>query len=192
MLENENLKVVIDIANCAIQIMLAIVAWIALIYTKRQIPSTNKVKFKVKYGFSKEMNEEKEIKTVINVDIVNLGMAPVYVEGLGILLYKPLRKDKIHIPLDNINSKFETFRLEPGKPYRSSYDYNHLQMLNKITRKNHNRVRVSVYLRYHLDEEYHPKSISFNDFVFLYDKASIATNNVNRQFEKMVKEVEQQ
>lgn len=166
------------------QLLAAFFAWQTIKVYKRQSSSTNKVKFKIRHVF---VSAEKDNKNVVNmqIDIVNLGLAPVYIEEWGIIIHKPLRQSVLHI----LGKEFGECELNPGKPFSRSFPYSHTAIKDKIGRVSHEKVKLSIYVMYHLGEIYHSKKVKFNVLDFQYSKVKESVDETNIEIRDMQTEM---
>lgn len=166
------------------QLLAAFFAWQTIKVYKRQSSSTNKVKFKIRHGF---VPQKKDNKNVVNmqIDIVNLGLAPVYIEEWGVIIHKSFRRSVFHI----LGQEFGECELDPGKPYSRSFPYAHTTIKDKIGRCSHEKVKLSIYVMYHLGEIYHSKKVKFNVFDFQYSKVKESVDETNIEIRDMQKEM---
>lgn len=155
------------------QILLAIFAWCEIIVSKRKVSSTNKVKFKIRRNFVIAQKNNKN-KVNFKVDIVNLGLAPVYIEEWGVAIHKPFRKCILRV------LSADEVKLEPGKPYTRSFSYSHTEIKDRIGNYNYKRVKMSVYIKYHLGETYYSKKEKFSTYnLAYYDVKESVTDSDN-------------
>lgn len=148
-----------QLINCVVQAVVAILAWIAIILTLRQVSSTTKVKFKMYTKFQIGMKDGKEAVEIV-LHIVNLGMAPIFIEGWGVQLWNYGKKKK------TITISEEIFELKPGKPYSLSSYYPY----NKVNDAASLHDKVCIYIKYRLGEIYYGKKELYDDLNFEYKK----------------------
>ena len=180
-----NFDMMLNILGCVIQITLAAIAWLTFCITVRKIPSITKVKIKVLHHFCRVM-EEPEAKVKIHIRMVNLGMAQLTVEEIGVYLRRPLKKKKKLVPLN----KFENLCLTPGAPHTEKLNFDFQSIKSKIISQKHEKIKVGIYVKYHLGEVYYSKSMRFSDFKFEYDRAKEGSDEVNRELKEIEREVE--
>lgn len=95
--------------NCFFQFIIALCAVIAICITIQQISSKTKINLKMKMAF--RLNKIENDKTIVELEIkiVNMGMASVYITACGIQLRKH-RKKKPKVAISD-----KLFRLKPGE-----------------------------------------------------------------------------
>ncbi len=121
----------------------------------------------------------------MQIDIVNLGLAPVYIEEWGVIIHKPIRRSVLHI----LGQEFGECKLDPGKPYSRLFPYAHTAIKDKIGRCSHERVKMSIYVKYHLGELYHSKKEKFTVFDFQYSTVKESVDESNLEIRDMKMEI---
>lgn len=148
----ETLTLGVDFAQF---ISTAMLAYWGIVISERQVSGTTKVKLKTKKRFVPG-NDLEEKKVNIEVDIINLGLAPIYIEELGIAIHRRFKRStKKFILFGNSDE----LKLESGKPYTKSFIYSqiHSKIRDIIPECDYNKMKVSIYVKYHLEEIYYSK-----------------------------------
>lgn len=87
-----------NIINALCQIIIAVAAIVAIIITIKQIQSKKKSNISVSYsvalGLAERKNGDHEIIEGLNIRIRNLGIAPIYYSGCGIMFVKDRKPKK--------------------------------------------------------------------------------------------------
>lgn len=166
------------------QLLTALFAWQTIKVYKRQSSSTNRVKFKIRYGF---VVAKKDNRNIVNlkIDIVNLGLASVYIEEWGLIIHKPFKRSVSHI----LGQEFDESKLDPGKPYSRSFPYSHTTIKDKIGRCSHEKVKMSIYIKYHLGEVHHSKKVKFTVFDFQYSRVKESVDEINAEIQDIQTEI---
>lgn len=159
------------IIDCAVQAIIALLAWIAIIYTRKTIGNRTRIKLKVRYEFTASVMhalKETQYPVEISVRIVNLGMAPVYIEELGLSLWKlGVFKHGKKQPIWVAKSTEEVIELLPGKPVLKT------AVIDKVDGRSSDRVRF--YSKYLLGKIYYCKAREpFNDFYREFEQLKVS------------------
>ncbi len=175
--------ILIEIINCIVQTVVAISGWLLYMITRRQVPSTTKAKFKICSMFV-PVREKEETVVNLNVDIVNLGMAPIFVEEWGVALHRKFSyrcEDEMVI----LSKSFEDIKLEPGRPCKKSFPYPEEEIEDYICRYGKKKIKASIYIKYHLGEVYNSKWESYTDFEEKFARAEKRVTLANKEIEKL-------
>jgi hypothetical protein len=131
----------LDLINCVCQIIMALAAVIAICITVKQVSGKSKVHLRAttEFRINERHNHTFYVELILNV--VNLGMAPVYMSEVGIQLWDGRReKWKMRISTDPIV-------IMPGDIAKISGEYDTEMMDDHATLRN----KVCVYVKCQLD-----------------------------------------
>lgn len=152
---------VLDLINCLCQIAVACAAVIALFLTCRQFSGRAKARLKAKTRFVIGEKQNREFFVAVQISIVNLGMAPVYISEAGIQLWDGNRKKW------SMCTSLDPIVIKPGNIVHVSGEYDFEMMEDHATLHD----KVSVYAKCQLDRCWIDKQrVSYADFNHEYEK----------------------
>ena len=167
-----------DFVNCLIQAVIALFAWIAIIDTRKKVSSTTKIKLKMRTDFRITfVNNQNTVEIIVY--LVNLGMAPVYIEEWGVSLWKYglIYRDKECMTEDVVE-------LPPGKPVILTALYPNEIIGEKV----HSGDKVRLYAKYWLDKIYYEKErIPYTDLERKYNLTKDSAENAHTALQQIAK-----
>lgn len=114
------------------------------------------------------MNRNAEDNNVnLELQVVNLGLATIYAEEWGIAIHRPFSRktDKIILYQED-----EGMKLEPGKTQIISLDYSKPRVKERVSGYEHDKVKISIYMKYHLGEIFNFRKEPLSNFMYDYQK----------------------
>lgn len=172
-----------DFINCLIQALIALLAWVAIINTRKKVSSTTRIKLKMRADFRITFVNNLNTAEIV-VYIVNLGMAPVYIEEWGISLWKYglFYRDSERIS-GNLSTE-DLVELPPGKPVILTALY----PSEIIGEKAYSSDKVRLYAKYWLGKIYYEKQkIPYNDIERKYNLVKNSAENAHHELHHIAK-----
>ena len=161
-----------------IQLVVAGAGWAAFILERQKSGGTTKVKLRMRVEFKQSYEDGKAVAK-IELQVVNIGMATVYIETWGIELRGFGRKRRKILISD------EMIRLEPGKPEKKSFYFPKKRIFQEALLKD----RVYIYVTCRLGQIFYSKGNRYSEFEREYMKVQEPADSSNKEMEEIEKRV---